>query len=308
MRVLLLSLLLAGCGGGPHDGETGEAVVDACLHWTACTTPPSPGLNFPNCATYAQPTLTRLPWRGGGVAITPAQLACIAGTKLDCSAALDCVSTPSTVPCDTPTWSCDGDTVSMCDSFAGARVVTEDCAAEGLHCVNLGEESRCGLGTCNPKTFASACMGNSITGCMAVTSWDDQSLGGLITATDCAATDATCAVVNGVPGCVGNGPACAPMPGSERCDGDTLVRCDDSGHEENTNCAAMGLHCVSIGPNHAGINYACAAKPGLVSCEIDPNFMQCDGSSLEYCDDNGNQKLDCKQLGYSGCDSGRCVP
>jgi len=305
---LLSSLLVLGCGKAPHDGETGQTIVDACLHWTACAMPPSidPPLDFPYCASYADPTLRALPWRADGVAVTPSEVQCLADAGLDCAAALDCVSTPSPTPCDTPTYACDGDTVTLCDSFAGARVVREDCAAEGLHCVDLGEESHCGLGTCDPKTFQAACMGNATTSCRAVTSWDDKSLGGLIVADDCTASDAACAVIDGMAQCVGNGPACVPFDGG-KCDGDTLLTCDASGHERRTDCAATGERCVSVGPNPAGIAFACGSKPGLVVCVADPSFSQCHGSSLEYCDDKGNEKLDCTELGYAGCDSGHCV-
>jgi hypothetical protein len=128
---MLLSLICAGCGGGARDGETGDAVVDACLHWTACVTPPTfaTNIDFPECATWSQGL--SMPWRNVGVALTPAELDCLAAAGLDCGAALDCVSTPSPTACDTPTWSCDGDTLTLCDAFAGARVVTQDCAPRG---------------------------------------------------------------------------------------------------------------------------------------------------------------------------------
>jgi hypothetical protein len=100
-----------------------------------------------------------------GVAITPAQLACSAAVGLDCNAALDCVSTPSPTACATPSISCDGDTLTMCDAFAGARIVTRDCAAERLHCIALGGEARCGLGACDPKTAPPACAGQLVTDC-----------------------------------------------------------------------------------------------------------------------------------------------
>jgi hypothetical protein len=28
----------------------------------------------------------------------------------------------------------------------------------------------------------------------------------------------------------------------------------------------------------------------------------------KYCDEHGNAELDCKQLGYSDCTDGHCVP
>jgi len=135
----VLSLLVIGCGGSGvvAPGRTGDAIVDACLHWTACTTPPQLALHlaFPDCATFSQGKY--LPWRAP-VTLTPAQRDCMAAAGLDCNAALACVSTPAA--CDKPTWSCDGDTMTYCDVFAGPRAVTRDCAAEGLHCVMLGGE------------------------------------------------------------------------------------------------------------------------------------------------------------------------
>jgi hypothetical protein len=297
--------LLIGCNMGPKNGRTGNAIVDACLHWTACTTPPPlvPGLNFPECATFSRGQF--LPWRGSGVAITPAQLDCIAAADLDCTAALDCVSMPAT--CDQPTWSCDGDTLTFCDAFSGPRAVTRDCAAEGLHCVMLGgEQAFCGLGSCDWKPMMTpppVCVGSVVTLCEPQTSWDDKSLGGLVVATtDCADHDATC--VNG--GCVGNGAACTDSPDTIGCDGTDVLNCL-GGHVARIHCAA-GSHCGTwTGP---GFTYVCVTDQTNqpVGCGEDPNFQQCQGDSLEYCDDHGNERLDCKSLGYAGCDSGHCVP
>ena len=297
---VILPLFVA-CNNGPRNGRTGEAIVDTCLHWTACVTPPDPGTNieFPDCATYSQGR--SLPWRNVGVAITPSQRDCLAAAGLDCAAALDCVSMPAS--CDQPTWSCDGDTLTFCDAFSGPRAVTQDCAASGLHCVMLGgEQAFCGLGSCDPQSFVPVCAGTIATRCQPLTSWDGHSLGSFIVAgPDCADFDATCD--NGQ--CVGNGPACTAD--SYRCDGDVIVRCDGSGHEERLQCAA-GTHCgATTGP---GFGYGCVSDTTghQIVCQIDPTFQQCHGDSLEYCDDHGNQTLDCQSLGYAGCDSGRCVP
>jgi len=294
---------LAGCGSTPHDGITGDAIVDACLHWTACATPPplGPSLDFPDCATWSGGTA--LPWRGGGIAISPSERDCLAAAGLDCAAALACVSRPAT--CDAPTWSCDGDTLTFCDAFSGPRAVTDDCAARGLHCVLLGgEQAFCGLGSCDPMTTPPGCNGTIATSCQPQTSWDDKGLGGLVVAgDDCASHDATCS--DG--GCVGNGPACTPSPDTIGCDGTDVLRCDESGHQERLHCPA-GSHCgLTTGP---GFTYGCVsdATNRQVTCELDASFDQCHGDSLEYCGDHGNETLDCKSLGYAGCDSGHCIP
>lgn len=298
-----MSLLVIGCGGSGvvAPGRTGNAIVDACLHWTACVTPwpLAAHLDFAECTSFSQGK--SLPWRGGGVAITPAQLDCIAAAGLDCSAALACVSTPAS--CDKPTWSCDGDTLTFCDAFSGPRAVTRDCAAEGLHCVMLGgEQAFCGLGSCDSPS-PPICAGSVVTFCNPQTSWDDKSLGGLIVPSDdCADHDATC--LSG--GCVGNGPACTDSPDTLGCDGNDVLTCQ-GGHVARNHCPS-GFHCgMSLGP---GFTYVCVGdgtnRP--VGCGIPPDFEECNGDSLEYCDDHGNETLDCKSLGYAGCDSGHCVP
>jgi hypothetical protein len=296
-RASLLILALVGCGG-PHDGRTGDAIVDACLHWTACVTPPSPSPDIPfaGCATWSQGKA--LPWRGD-VAITPAQRDCIAAAGLDCAAALDCVSKPAS--CDKPTWSCDGDVLTFCDVFAGPRAVTRDCGAEGLHCVMLGgEEGYCALDACDPSTPPpAACDGAVVTYCQAQTSWDDKPLGGIVVrGEDCAEFDASCVAGS----CVGNGPACTPEPFATGCDGNAIVRCDQSGHEERETCPdgkRCGTSTLPGGP------FTCVP---LTVCTLDDNFYQCHGDQLEYCGADGNARVDCKQLGYAGCDAGRCVP
>lgn len=316
MRRLLPILVLVAACGNPTPGRTGVALVDACVHWTACVTPPSRlppsayGDDLAACPIEV-PAPTRLPWAGAGVAVTTAQLDCMAAAGLDCARALDCVSTPAPQDCASPTWTCDGDTLTRCDQFRGARIVTEDCAAEGLHCVTVGNEARCGLAACEPLTYVSECIDNRVTTCLAVlSSVDEKGIGGVVLPLDdCGRHDATCTVGANGAACVGNGPACTFVPqGDLECDGDVLVTCDASGHQERTDCAAEGLHCVSLSPNPGGFTLACASHPGLVTCVQDVSFGVCNGTSIEYCDDDGNQKLDCKALGYSGCADGHCVP
>ena len=313
-----LVAMLAGCGGPSQPGRTGVALVDACLHWTACITPPAslpPSAyrdSLETCIMGSGPPgqPARLSWASGGIAVTPAQLDCVAAAGLDCERALDCVSSAAPTDCASPTWTCDGDTLTRCDEFRGARVVTEDCAAEGLHCVAVGNEARCGLAACDPKTFAAECVDNRVAFCQPAYGADGAMIGGVVVPEDdCGAHDATCIVGSNGAACVGNGAACTFVPqGDLACDGDVLVTCDESGHQERTDCAAMGLHCVTLSPNPAGFTLACASHPGLVTCTEGPTFGACDGTRIQYCDDNGNEELDCKSLGYSDCTDGHCVP
>jgi hypothetical protein len=302
----VLSLLLLHCGGprnrGTANGRTGDDFVDACLHWTACITPPPlpPSATRDNLAYCLEGFITggRLPWPKGDVAVTAAQRTCIADANLDCTKALDCVSTPAPTPCPSPTWTCNGDTIEHCDSFSGYRIVTEDCAASGLHCIAVGNAAQCGLATCDPKTFTGSCAGNLSVTC--------QTDGILVVVDDCGAHDATC--VSGT-GCVGNGPSCTRTgPLSPiACRGDVLITCDNSGHEEQTDCTATGEHCIMINPNPAGVEFSCGTQPGGAFCQVGPNWGLCDGTALDYCDDHGNQRLDCKSLGYHDCLDGHCV-
>jgi len=317
LAALFCGFVLASCGG-PRNGQTGDILTDACLHWTACITPPpvapsAAGDNLAYCIMgVGDPPDQRLPWVGQGIAVSSTQLSCIAQAGLDCDKALDCVSTAAATPCPTPTWTCNGDLLSHCDSFRGDRVVSEDCAAAGLHCVAVGNEARCGSAACDPHTFGAACDGSSLLECQPVFAPDGSMIGGVVRpAQDCGAHDATCGVGTYGAACIGNGPACTPSPGLNAiaCDGDVLITCDADGHQERTDCTASGLRCVMITtPNPAGLVYTCGTQSQLIVCEEGPNFAQCDGTKLQYCDEHGNAELDCKQLGYSDCADGHCVP
>lgn len=134
---IVVTLLVMSCGG-PKLGRTGNALVDACLHWTACITslpqlPPSQtGDDFAYCVMGLGAAVGRLPWPAGGVAVSSAQLQCLADSGPDCAKALNCVSIPARTPCPSPTWECTGDILTRCDAFSGSRLVTEDCASAGL--------------------------------------------------------------------------------------------------------------------------------------------------------------------------------
>ncbi len=312
----MMIAIATSCGGGARDGRTGNAVVDACLHWTACITPSRQPLSFSGCVMgFIDGVGGRLPWRPDSVAVSSAQLSCLADADLDCAKALDCVSSPAPSPCPSPTWSCDGDTLTRCDSFSGSRVVSEDCSSAGLHCVPVGGQASCGLAACDPNASTELCVGASAVGCQAVQDIDGAKIGGIqVVSYDCNASDADCSIdMNGSAQCVGNGPICTPSPGvgPTGCQGDLLITCDSSGHQEQTDCAASGHHCVSFQPdiNPAGIEFGCASQASLVICTDDGSFGACKGTTLEYCDDHhGNERLDCKALGYSGCADGHCVP
>ena len=301
---------LAACGGGTRDGRTGNVAVDACLHWTACVDQPRYPLNFSGCVDALTNGANRLPWSTNGVVADAAQQACLAAAGLDCEAALDCVTTPAPTPCPSPVWSCDGDTLTLCDDFGGSRVAQEDCAASGLHCVPVGGEAICGFAACDPSQSSTTCVDDGIHGCVTVQDAIGVWIGGVeLLGADCGAQNADCVLSGSGAQCVGRGPSCQPSLGPIRCDGDLMIFCDLSGHEEQIDCAAQGLHCYPIPPdNPSGIFFDCADHPGLVDCLVDENFRVCVGTTLEYCDQKGNQRLNCKSLGYGGCADGHCTP
>jgi hypothetical protein len=312
MRWLLASVtwLWAGCGC-PHDGRTGNVGVDACLHWTACAALPplTPSTTRTTLASCVMAASLSLPWTGDPVVVTPAQLSCMADAGLDCDRALDCVSVPATTPCPSPTWGCDGDTLRRCDAFRGDRVVSEDCAAEGLHCIPVGSQARCGFEACDPTTLRVTCLDNRIVLCARYL-FADGTVGGVLQpGEDCSDHDATCVVGTDGPICVGKGAACTPFPwgGGLACDGDVLIGCEN-GYETRTDCTASGLHCVTLtGSLGAAGRIVCAHQSEVIVCVVS-DFNVCKGTRLDYCDQHGNQSLDCTCLGYSGCSDGHCVP
>jgi len=302
MRRCLILALAASCSTSPN-GNTGDPLVDACLHWTACITQPRRPISFAACHEHVT-SARRLPLPSGDSApVGNAQLSCLQGAGLDCAKTLDCVSAPA--PCPSPTWTCAGATLTRCDS---SRVFTEDCGA--LACVPVGDEARCGLDTGAPGTFRGACMGTHLIACQAVYDSNNVELGGVqVIDDDCGAHNADCVLdINGLASCAGRGPPCTLMSAPTlRCDGEALVTCDVSGHEERTDCAAAGTNCISLPPNPGGYGFACADQPLFFTCDTD-NLGTCQGTSLQYCNALGNQRLDCTSLGYRGCLDGYCTP
>ncbi|HYQ18804.1 MAG TPA: hypothetical protein VEQ58_23675 [Polyangiaceae bacterium] len=90
-------------------------------------------------------------------------------------------------------------------------------------------------------------------------------------------------------------------PGSQRCDGPTIMLCNDEGTGETaTQTCSGGLYCVA----NAG-----AAKCDTRACV--PGQALCRGSSVATCKSDGSgpttDGVDCSKLGQS-CVNGGCVP
>lgn len=115
--------------------------------------------------------------------------------------------------------------------------------------------------------------------------------------------------------CAPPGPAC-PVPGSYShsgqlfnygiggiaCDSPTKLRICMDGHEASIDCPSLadGFVCIP------------GAKPrcGLADeCDLD-GLTSCDGDSVVLCDAGKIRKVDCKSLGFTGCnkDWGVCSP
>jgi hypothetical protein len=150
------------------------------------------------------------------------------------------------------------------------------------------------------------CANNGTLSCREVAASNLSFVGDIIVVTDdCTALDATCQ--NGV-GCVGNGARCTQQfPGPLGCGGDRLLTCLN-GKEGGIDCTTLGGHCGPLNySNPAGFQFGCVGPGGPGICSVPQNVGNCDGSNIDFCNDRGNQRLDCKSLGYRDCVDGHCT-
>jgi hypothetical protein len=91
--------------------------------------------------------------------------------------------------------------------------------------------------------------------------------------------------------CVGAKNVSCEKNTSNRCEGDNAVLCVH-GREGGMACADIGATCNTVDPNpnpHCG--FACASISDT-----------CTEGVISYCGPAGQGTLDCKSLGFSGCD------
>ena len=169
-----------------------------------------------------------------------------------------------------------------------------DCAKLGLSCVEVsapdGSETMasCASPASTPGSLES--LDVTCQGTMA-----QFSLGAARFGFDCSFIGSSCvpgsyALSSNAPFCVGAGSSTCQKNTSNRCDGDAAVLCF-GGHEGGMACANIGATCNTDYPGtnpHCG--FACANTSDT-----------CTDGVINYCGPSGVGTLDCKSLGFSGC-------
>lgn len=119
---------------------------------------------------------------------------------------------------------------------------------------------------------------------------------------DCAKLHARCEAGEGCVPCDA-GASCTST--TERCDGQTLVRCDGGREVQGHDCGALGLQCDTM-LDFTGEPYATCRGPGA-ACSVDPLLGSaplphlhgdgCQGNTLTACVQGKLFDIDCGQIG-----------
>lgn len=230
-------------------------------------------------------------------------IGCLASRKDGCGGLLDCIGATLSLdgPCETR---CDGDTLVACADSDRPRTRT-DCRAFGLKCFerDAGETSA----GCFESDAPSCTSGSFVPGC--TSDGRPRSCGGEVQretrGPHCADFNLAC----GASGCAGTEGACTirDAPGGLAsieysgvgCDGAKLKACV-SGGLTTVDCTAhvLGTTCQTLNGDLGPISY-CG-----VAAECDPQHPAqsgCDGDSVVVCNGGKIARVDCKDLGFSGC-------
>nr|UZH23208.1 hypothetical protein [myxobacterium MSr12020] len=312
------SLLAIGCvTEDPPPVETPPAEVDAflaaCARMDACAADGGAPIGINAC--YSLVHLEA--WRS---VLGPRDKALL--SALDCKlAAKDCAAMRACEPkltdfvdfCKEKVFGdhCSGDTLVVCDDGTSEPVAAVDCAANGLVC---GEQfgAGCGIEKCTYGETKSKCDGDTLVECNAagvVVRKDCRTDNELVVLTtqdkqDILYTIAgeACGIDNkdfkGEYRCIGKGAACDKF--QQKCDGTVLETCT-GGYISRRDCAALepsGMSCGTIqsGPFAGTLDCGPLDSP----CTPEANEACADGT-ISFCGLTQPGKLDCRALGFSGC-------
>jgi hypothetical protein len=201
------------------------------------------------------------------------QADCLAGSKCGCGAVETCIGFEAKEGAAAAAPKCSGSTFSLCEEASPGRFacVNVDCAAVGL--------------TCDPDALCSR-PPNTTCG-----------------AADCAAVGLTCAADQ----CVGGGAACsggaASPEGDFRPEG---LSCSGAMMDACVGGKRATLDCSKLGPG-----FACQTVSGQFFCGLGseclpgnagPTAVKCEGNTVVFCNAGRVDRVDCKSLGFTGCD------
>lgn len=304
VRVALL-VALGGCPGGddgPTDGTPGtgarptavdpQAAADifarAAVVLGSCV--PDDGVNR-NLANLWQ--TAEIPQLWGRFAL---QAECLANAGGGCDAVTECLGYRFEVPASC-TQGCRGSVFTYCDV---GIAISLDCSALGLACDDRGSCVGGAFTSCDQATHVATCDADGLP-----LSCDD---GSVQRGPDCAELGLQCEAG----ACRGTGAACTADPSLSEprvaysgiaCAGDVLHACVGGAEHE--------LDCAAIAPG-----FSCREAEGVRFCGLagecvpgnHPDFDQpgtavaCTGSTLAFCNAGRIDRIDCRDLGFTGCD------
>ncbi len=223
---------------------------------------------------------------------------CLATKTNGCQAVQDCLGISVDNSGGACADGCSGTVATGCDAPLTFSV---DCGRYGLEC--RGDECAASLPACDTTTFVRSCDGGAPTSC---------SSKGLRHGLKCADFGMVCATQGSGPStvasCKGTGPACTSartttlsisLRNGIACEGANLKICSNGG-EATFDCATIGtgFTCQSgtiEGSDVAFCGLATECNPMLSS------RPSCEGNSLVVCNAGKIEKVDCKSLGFTGC-------
>ncbi len=268
----LLLVLLAGCGSpaaAPDGGSDGGTIDPRVLF---CAT----GMT---CNVFAPRSFSFCVTSNDGPPLDVQR--CIAAAGADCVAARACTwdATHTSLCTFGEKPLCDGNVALTCDGPT-TRTSQTDCSLTGETCVTGATSAACAHGTCDQSTAATSCVGDVAAYCARP----------FLLGTNCAAIDATCVGTDGGASCQGRGDSCI----SPACEGATLISCLD-GHRARATCSD-GERCQPANDVVPRAFCGIAAE-----CDPDIYFDRCVSGVLSYCRRGKLEKLDCRKLGFGGC-------
>ncbi len=235
------------------------------------------------------------------------QAECLAHANCGCAAIEHCLGV-TIAPAPQCPATCAGSRFSTCgpaDGVPAGSALTIDCSAVGLTC---DPAAGCAAGpaqSCDPATFYARCDGQQGTPEYCVKGFAEFG-------TKCGDLGLYC----NRGACVGSlndfGEGCANtstyQPGDINVIPDGCLQPDElyacvNGQTTGVNCPSFGagFKCQVIGQGYfCGLASQCEAATDYAPSHLNP--PTCDGSSVVYCNAGRTERIDCLELGFTGCD------
>jgi hypothetical protein len=307
-----------GAAGGhaPDAGPDVDAFLASCARVDACAASDAERIGVNGC--YALRELR--PWRavlGAVDKVTLEAFECkLAAESCDDIRACEPALEPFTEFCAEKVYGdhCAGNTWVVCDDGTSEPLAAVDCGAAGLVC---GEQfgAGCGLERCEYGVTKTKCDGDTLIECAAA---------GVVVHTDCRVDNTlvvltnaehedilytiageVCGVDNkdfkGEYRCIGAGAPCSEF--AQRCDGTVLETCT-GGYVSRRDCGDLdpaGMSCGFFAEGPLAGAMTCGAVDTPCSAGDDES---CDDGIISLCALTRPAQLDCRALGYAGCETG----